>query len=266
MSVSLVTNIFPLLIALLIFVILFFSAWVPIERGRKIELRTLPGLNRLRRLIGESAENGQRVHYAPGSGGLDGQSGTAETFSSLTSLASVAQTAARSKVNLTVSTNETLTYLIANDVVESEYIEVGRREDFQLTDVQFVTQQDRMAYIAAVNSRLTETETGSSIVLGRFDSEYLLAGDIANRRNIPQVAGSSRIEAMPLMVASAGPDNSLLGEEIYAVPAYLDRQPARLASLVAQDRSRLIIVLVIIVGVIVSSLGIVPDLGNFFLR
>ncbi len=266
MSLALGPSTVFVLIALAAFVIFFFAAWAVIERGRRPTLRPLRPLGRLQRLIGQSAETGQSVHFSPGSGGLNGQPGSAEALSGLTTFSSAARLAARSKGRVEISSNDTLTYLVSNDVLQAEYAQAGRLEDYHPNDARFVTQADRLGYIAGVSAILSEKPTAGNVMLGRFDSEYLLAGERSNRLNIPQVAGSSRIEAMPLMLASAGAENTLLGEEIFAVPAYMDRQPAHLASVVAQDRVRLVVVVVIILGTLAATLGLVPNIGDYFLR
>lgn len=253
-------------IALAAFLIFFFVAWSNIERGRRPTLRVLPPLSRLKSLIGQGAESGQGLYYSPGSGGLNDQPGAVETLSSLTTLAEVSRGAARAGAALQVSANDTLTYLAAGDVMQVEYAEAGRLDDFSRDNVRFITQQDRLAYIAGVQDALDEEAVSGSIMLGRFDSEYLLAGDAARRLDIPQIAGSSRVEAMPLMLVNAGAEGTLLGEEIYAAPAYLNRRPARLASLPAQDALRLLIIAAIILGVIAATTGLLPNIGDYFLR
>ncbi|MDB5081764.1 MAG: hypothetical protein JWP00_3688 [Chloroflexi bacterium] len=255
------------LIVLIAFLIFFFGAWSRIEQqGHRPVLRALRPLVRLKSLIGQSAETGKGLYYSPGSGGLNDQPGAAETLSSLTTLSAVSRGAARSGASLQVSANDTLSYLAAQDVVQAEYAGAGRLDDFDPHNVRFVTQQDRLAYIAGVESSLDEEAISGSVMLGRFDSEYLLAGERANQLDIPQVAGSSRVEAMPLMLASAGPESTLLGEEIYAAPAYLSRRPALLASVGAQDALRMLIILAIILGVIAASTGLLPNIGDYFLR
>src|SRR6476661_6692123 len=144
------------LIALVAFLIFFFIAWSNIEQGRSHTLRSLRPLNRLRSLIGQSAESGQGLYYSPGSGGLNDQPGAAETLSSLTTLAEVSRGAARAGAALQVSANDTLTYLAAGDVMQVEYAEVGRLDDFSRDNVRFITQQDRLAYIAGVQDALDE--------------------------------------------------------------------------------------------------------------
>lgn len=254
------------LIALFAFLIFFFGAWSNIERGKVPVLRVLQPLSRLKSLIGQSAETGRGLYYSPGSGGLNDQPGAAETLSSLTTLSSVSRGAARAGAPLEVSANDTLAYLAAADVMQAEYAQAGRLDDFSRDNVRFITQQDRLAYIAGVQSALDEDAISGSVMLGRFDSEYLLAGEQANRLNIPQIAGSSRVEAMPLMLVSAGMEDTLLGEEIFVVPAYLNRHPALLASVKAQDAVRLLVILAIILGVIAASTGLLPNIGDYFLR
>jgi hypothetical protein len=254
------------LIVLAAFLIFYFVAWSNIEQGRQPILRVLQPLSRLKSLIGQSAETGRSLYYSPGSGGLNDQPGAAETLSSLTTLSAVSRGAARAGAPLQVSANDTLAYLAAEDVVRAEYALAGRQDDFSRDNVRFITQQDRLAYIAGVQSALGEEAISSSILLGHFDAEYLLAGDQANRLNIPQLAGSSRVEAMPLMLVSAGMEDTLLGEEIYAAPAYLTRRPALLASVRAQDAVRMLIILAIILGVVAASTGLLPNIGDYFLR
>jgi hypothetical protein len=263
-SLALGTSTALVLIALVIFLAFFFWAWSSIERGQRPNLRSLQPLNRLRRIIGQSAETGQSVHYSPGTGGLNGQIGTAETLNGLTSLSSVARVAARTKADLIVTADDTLAYLAADDVVKAQYAQAGRSEDYDPAQVRFVTQQDRLAYMAGVTGLISEQKLAGNLMLGRLESEYLLAGDRANRRDLPQVVGSSRIEAMPLMLASAGPDNALLGEELFAAPAYLDREPAHVAGVVAQDRIRLVIIVLIIAGTVAATLGL--NIGTLLLR
>ncbi len=253
-----------MLLAMLIFLLLFFAAWLPIERGRQILLRPLRSLARVREMSEQAAESGTTVHFSPGIGGLNGQAGTAETLNGLSTLSSAARISARTRGNLAVTSNDSLTYLTAEDVARIEYIRAGREADYTVEKNQFIAQQDRMAYIAGANYLVSNSEVSGAIMLGRFGSEYLLAGETLARRNLPQVVGSTQVEALPLMVGTAGANNVLIGEEVYAAPAYLDREPAHLASLQAQDWLRLAIIAIIIAGVIAATLGI--TIGDYFLR
>jgi hypothetical protein len=258
------SNIVISIIVIVVFLLLFFVSWSQIERGRKINLRPLQSLVRLRRLIQNTAENGTKVHYSPGNGSLSGKSGGAESLSGLTALSTVQTVAARSKGHVTTSTNDALSYLLAADVASNEYERVGRTSDYRPEDVRFVTQQENMAFSAGMASILSEPNVSGSAVIGHMGPEYLLVGDLANQKQITQIAGSTQAEALPIMIASAGFENVLLGEEVYAAPAYLDRQPAHLASLQAQDILRLLIIAGIIIGVVAATLGY--NVGDLFLK
>lgn len=248
----------------LVFLLLFFVAWAQIERGRQPNLRLLSPLAKLRRMIEQSAETGTAVHFSPGNGGLTGQAGTPETLNALTALSSVNRVTARTNGQTIVSTNDALTYVIADDLKRNEYREAGRPEDYQPTDTRFVTAQDRTAYIAGVTALNSQPNISATVMIGHFGDEVLLAADRGVRRDLPQVTGSSQVEAMPLLLTTAGLENTLLGEEIYATPAYLDRKPAYLASLQVQDWLRLAVILAIIIGTILATVGF--PIGNYLLH
>jgi hypothetical protein len=253
-----------ILLIVLIFLLLFFAAWLPIERGRHVLLRSLRSLIQVQTMTERAAETGTTIHFSPGLGGLNGDAGTAEALNGLTTLSSVARLSARTRSNLVTATNDAMTYLTAEDTARSEYLRAGREIDYTPEKTQFISQQDRMAYMAGMNHIISKEQVSGTVLLGRFGSEYLLVGDTLAQRNLPQVVGSSQIEGCSLMVATAGLDNVLIGEEVYAAPAYLDRSSSHLASLQAQDWLRTAIIALIIIGVVVATFGI--TIGDYFLR
>jgi hypothetical protein len=92
-------------------------------------------------------------------------------------------------------------------------------------------------------------------MIGSFGPEALLLAEPGVQKGVAQVAGTDDPQAMSMLVAAV--DDPLIGEEVFAVPAYLDRQPAHLASLRAQDVMRVgIIILIIIAALLRTLLGI----------
>jgi hypothetical protein len=153
---------------------------------------------------------------------------------------------------------------LAADISSDEFDRAGRSADFKPEETRFITQQENLAYIAGVGSIISEEKVSGNVIIGRVGPEYLLVGDIANRRNLSQVVGTTQVETMPLMIASAGSENTLLGEEVFATPAYLNRQPAYLASLRTQDMLRGLIILAVLLGVVAATLGF--NVGDLFIR
>ncbi|NWJ97124.1 MAG: hypothetical protein HXX20_15170 [Chloroflexi bacterium] len=253
-----------ILLVILIFLLLFFAAWLPLERGRQLLLRPLRSLHLVSTMAEQAAENGTTIHFSPGLGGLNGDAGTAEALNGLTMLSSIARLSARTRSNLVTTTNDALTYLTAGDTTRGEYIRAGREVDYLPEKTQFIAQQDRMAYMVGMRHVISAEEVSGTVLLGRFGSEYLLVGDKLAQRDLPQVVGSSQVEALPLMVSTAGLENVLIGEEIYAAPAYLDHAPSHLASLQVQDWLRGGIIVLIVLGLLVATFGI--TIGDYFLR
>ncbi|NWJ44928.1 MAG: hypothetical protein HXX08_03530 [Chloroflexi bacterium] len=252
------------IVIILVFVILYFYIWAQLERKRTVNLRPLTGLNRLRLMVQRTVETGSKVHFSVGNGGLEGEAGTAETLSGISALSSVQQVAARSKGNVITTTNDSITYLMAAATSDAEYVQAGRLQDYKPDQTRFITQQQSAAFAAGLASIIAEPNISGSALIGRIGPEYLLVGDTANRRDIPQVVGTTSTQAMPLAIASAGFENTLLGEEVYAAPAYLSRKPAQLASLQVQDLFRILIIIGILGGVVAATLGF--NVGDLFLR
>jgi len=85
------------------------------------------------------------------------------------------------------------------------------------------------------------------LMLGALGDEYLLMGQTAVGRGLPQVVGATAAETLPFVVATA--NAPILGEEVFASGAYLSERPVYRASLLAQDWLRELI-LAIIVGLV----------------
>jgi hypothetical protein len=92
-----------------------------------------------------------------------------------------------------------------------------------------------------------------NVMVGSFGDEYLLMGETSARRGITHVGGTSNPNTLPFIYASA--QETLLGEEIYAAGAYLQKRPAHLGSLAAQDLMRWLVGLFILAGIVIASVS-----------
>jgi hypothetical protein len=89
-------------------------------------------------------------------------------------------------------------------------------------------------------------------MVGHFGDEYLLMGEVAARREVAHVGGSSNPNALPFIYLSA--DQTLMGEEIYAAGAYLQQRHSHIGSLMAQDAIRWLIVFTIFGGILYHTI------------
>lgn len=109
------------------------------------------------------------------------------------------------------------------------------------------------AYASGVMSSLRRTRPLVTVMIGWFGDEYLLMGETAAQQNIIQVSGTTNPAVLPFMLATSA-EGTLLGEEIFAAGAYLQERPSHIASLLAQDWARLLIVAIIVLGALGAAL------------
>lgn len=201
-------------------------------------IRQLPGMEELPDLVGRSAETGQPLHVSVGVEGLGG-SATAETWAGLTLLAQVADEAAASDTPLVVTVSDPTVLPLAQDLLKRAYQRHGNPDGYSPTQVRFVSPEP-MAYAAGVMGMLARDRLAGNVMVGSFGDEYLLMGELGARQGIRQIVGTADPRTLPLVYASA--DEMLIGEEIFAGGAYLSRAPIQVASLLAADWLRWLVI------------------------
>jgi hypothetical protein len=250
-------------VLLAIFLIAFFLV-LAASRGRKLPpLRTLIPYQRIKGAVGRAAELGKTVHFSPGSGSLSQGSHPVETLAGLTVGEAVARQAAQSSARLVTTTNGPVAYAVADNVTSRGYSAVGRFADYQPSDTRFITQSqnDSLPYLVGAADVVEHENTELNIAVGYFGPEYLLLGESAVRNGANQIVGASEASAIPMMLTTTDPEQVLIGEEIFAGGAYLQERASHIASLLAQDALRIVIIILIIVGVVLANVA--PDWLNF---
>jgi hypothetical protein len=118
------------------------------------------------------------------------------------------------------------------------------------TDVRWLSPEPA-AYAAGVMGILGAERVEANVMVGAFGDEYLLMGEAANRHRCQHLGGVSDPAVLPFVYATA--QQALIGEDMYAAGAYLNRKPWHLASLRGQDALRWGIVLAIIGAVAINT-------------
>jgi hypothetical protein len=95
--------------------------------------------------------------------------------------------------------------------------------------------------------------------MGYFYAEALLLTETGATTGAIQIAGTDAYTQLPFLVTTC--DYTLLGEELYAASAYLSREPKLLGSLKGQDAGKAILIVAILLGTLLSSVG-VPQLAR----
>jgi hypothetical protein len=94
----------------------------------------------------------------------------------------------------------------------------------------------------------------TNFFMGLFAAEALLMTETGNAVGAVQIAGTDAVTQIPFFITTC--DYTLIGEELYAASAYLNREPMLLGTLKAQDYFKFVILSVVIVGAILASFQI----------
>ena len=172
----------------------------------------------------------------------------------------VAKLTARYGTQLEVPNIDPLTMAAAREIVKQSYLEEGTPEAFNEDMVHYIT-QDQFAYAAAVNGIMVRDRPAANFLLGWFAAESLLLSETGQSVGAIQIAGTAQVTQLPFFVAAC--DYTMLGEELFAASAYLSKDPLILGSIKGQDMVKAAILVAIVVGVIMVSVG-VPRFADLF--
>jgi hypothetical protein len=230
---------------LLIFVALILLFSRQVRAGQWPILRQIRAFEALKGLTGRAIEAGRGLHLSLGLGRLTNET-TADSLAGLSILHYLSRQAAVTGAPPTVTMADPTVLLLAQNVTRATHLDNpgGLEEAFH--NIRWIAPQPA-AYAAGVMNVIEIDRTEANVMVGHFADEYLLMGETATRRGISHIGGTSDPNTLPFIYASA--DETLLGEEIYAAGAYLQKAPAHIGSLIAQDTLRTLIAWLIGIGI-----------------
>jgi hypothetical protein len=261
--------------ALGLFLVLFLIYLVRSQQGSKddsaspatrFSLRRIAGYEATTEGLALSAETGRAVHTSPGTGSVGAQGlGTASTLAGMAIVESMARVSAITGAPVQATTNDAIAYALTDNAIRRGYRRAGWSLESEGGEVLFLTHADPLAYVAGAAEVIQEQKVSSAVAVGAFGPEVLFLTEAHRRQGAHQIVGSSDAQALALINITA--DHTIVGEEIFASGAYLERRTTHTASLLAQDGLRWALILLIIVGFIVANvfgidwttvLGIIP--------
>ena len=215
-------------------------------------LRIIPGLGRLFRGVGLSVEDGTRILVALGAGNLL----STNAASALAGLGALRQISRKSSVSdqppVAVAGDASLA-LLAQDTLQAGYQAVGAAPYYQPT-------AGRLAGLSAFSSAaatipiLNDESVSTAALVGHFGLEAALLADAAERSHVTLVGASTDAASQAVLFASAS--ETLIGEELFATPAYLGGGRLETASLAVEDIFRWLIVAALLVGAALRVFGV----------
>jgi hypothetical protein len=235
--------------------ILLYTKWA--KEGKPLFIRKIAGLDAVEEAVGRATEMGKPVLFVPGIQEID----DIETIAGISILGRVAKITAQYDTPLVVPVRYPMVLAAGQEVVEQAYIEMGKRDSYNRDIVRYVA-GEQFAFTATVNGMMMRDRPAANIYMGAFFAESLLLAETGNAAGSIQIAGTARPEQLPFFIAAC--DYTLMGEELYAASAYLSHEPLMLGGLKGQDLMKVLIIVSIIIGVVLMTLGFGDAFRNLF--
>ncbi len=239
------TSTLPALIGTLVLSLIFVYLINRAKSDKNLFIRRIAGLDAVEEALGRATEMGRATLYVPG---LSSMADVA-TIASLNILGEVAKKTAQFGTPLIVPVADPIVYTVAREVVKESYTAAGRPDAFHQDIVFFVTDQ-QFAFAAAVDGIMTRELPATNFLIGMFWAESLILAETGAATGAIQIAGTDAIAQLPFFITAC--DYTLIGEELYAASAYISREPLLLGSIKAQDYSKALITILIIILTILA--------------
>ncbi len=222
-------------------------------RGWQPTLRKIKAYVEMPRQVSSSLETARPLHFSIGSSGIGDQS-TLTTLASLALVQELVEKQAFSSQLPTLTLSDPVSLAIAQDTLRKAYI---RRENVlnysPSLAAWFPQSKHSLAFGAGASSLAASEKVGAQFLFGEFGAELTYLGESSVRHDQYLVAHSTRLEGQA--VAFAQSHHVLIGEELFAGVAYLNRErPFEQAGVLALDILRWIAILIIIFVAIEKSL------------
>jgi hypothetical protein len=132
-------------------------------------------------------------------------------------------------------------------------IEAGKQELYNPDNVVYMSGQ-QWAFSTGLFEMMIDHNPGACIFIGRWSAETLSVTSVGNRIGAFQIGGTGQFSNTSFFAITA--DYTLIGDELYAAAAYVSDDQEIKSFLSAQDVAKVVASLIIVLGVILSSVGI----------
>ena len=224
-----------------------------IKRKSPPAFREIAALTRLKRAAGLAVEDGTRLHVSLGRGGLVRPRGAA-SLSALALLRQIGEQTSISDRPPVATSGDPVLAALSQDTLQAACQSAGVEELFQPTSGR-LGGLTPFSYAAGAMTVARQEQVSTDVLMGDFGAEVGLLTEASERENSTLIAATSEPSAQAILFASA--TEPLVGEELFAAPAYIGNDPAQRASLQAQDILRWLIILALLAAAGLKMAGMI---------
>ncbi len=240
------------LVSLLVYVAVFFFRIHLSRQGHVPQIRRLAGIDAIEEAVGRATETGRPVHHTVGPASVMSNQAPI-TLAGLASMRFVAGLTAKYNTKLITTVCKPETYPIVIDMVRQSYVTAGRPDAFDQDAMVRFLSPDQFAFTSMAVGIMHREQVAANVMIGYFMAESLILAETGHAVGAIQIAGTNVQPQIPFFVVAC--DYSMIGEEVYTIPAYLDRDPVALGSIAGQDMVKLVIVMLMFVGSLAATMG-----------
>ena len=221
------------------------------RKGKNPLFRRITSLAKFKSAVNFSVEEGKRVHVSLGNASLT-LPASASAFVSLIALRRISQLSAAGDNPPIATSGDSVLAILSQDGLH----QVAREN--HMLDLYDPTQGalagvTPISYIAGALEQMRDPEIKTNVLIGNYGSEVGLLSQASEEQGAFTLAASDSLPAQAVLYATT--EEPLIGEELFALPAYLHPTPIHNASLQTQDMLRGLIVLIILGGTLLKLLG-----------
>ena len=218
--------------------------------AKRITLRDIKALQNYKQALNKSIEEGKHIHLSLGQANIL-SSNNASAFIGLSVLNKVVKLGVRSDRPPLVTSGDGALSILSRDTMKAASQDAGALNHYnpQRATLSGVTPY---SYILGTIPIIQNELVSSNNLIGFFGPESGYLGISAYQNSSYMLAGTESLPAQAIMIGTT--QDTLIGEEIFSMPAYLFGRPVELASIKAQDIIRWFLILFIILSILVKTL------------
>lgn len=248
-------------IALMFLIIIWVSAYVMIQKGKKGEsfkLRGLPLFEITKEAVGRAAETGKPIMFTTGhsGGGLDSQNAGAH-MAGLSMLSYVAEECGKNDVNIIFVPAFPELVVQGENILREAFTRVGKPEFYRTDMVRFYSTNCYSYNLGCITTIRKEHPACVFMIGAWWSSDMLIVGGAGREEGCMQIAGN--VEVAGIASSMTVCDYILMGEEVMAAGAFVSKDIPLLNSIVSGDIAKFIWIALMLVGVALTSIGIKFD-------
>ena len=239
--------------------IMFYFVWRG-RKGDKVELRKIPAIDAIDEAVSRAVELGRGVHWTEGHPRASKLYDAYGVYlvASLAFLAKIATSCAEKGARLLLSVGHPELYPIVKDLTQTAYNMAGHPEAYVESDIELMPEY---SYLAAVLGRITREHPAAHIQIGYFwGQDSVAVPEVAQGEGCFSINGG-QVGALQYLVVLS--DYVLIADELFASSAQISQDPVLIMNMVGLDVEKALLIASIIIGTILSSLG-VTALQQFF--